>query len=169
MAENDEEPTLPSMRPPSEEESLPPFSLSKRKRSTASHLFSDSSDVPVFSSDDDPAVENYAEGRRTKRRFAGPWFGQGQQTVPGPSQSGSSKRTLQRQIDSGVFMGSDTSIDEILDHLPAPSASRLPELVQPPTQRPLPLQTAQSSNPEAAVRSRIQHCIDKGEEIIDLS
>lgn len=169
MAENDEEPTLPSMRPASEDESLPPISIAKRKRCTAAHLFSDSSDVPVFSSDDDPAVENYANGRRTKRRFAGPWFGQDQQPVPGPSQTGPSKRTLQRQIDSGVFMGSDTSIDDVLDQVLAPPPSRLHELLQPPTHRPLALQTAQPSPTEAAVRSKIQYCIDTGDETVDLS
>lgn len=168
MAENEEELALPSMPTPDHEESVPPVPYSKRKRSTASHLFSDSSDVPVFSSDDDPAVENYAEGRRNKKRFAGPWFRQDQQTAPYPSEPGP-KRTLQRQIDSGVFMGSDTSIDDILDHIPAPSASRLPELIQSPIKAPPPAPTVQPPSPEAAARSKIQHYMDNGEEVIDLS
>lgn len=170
MADNEEEPTLPPMPPGNNQgETVPPIPYTKRKRRTASHLFSDSSDVPVFSSDDDPAAENYVEARRTKKRFAGPWFSQEQQTEAGPSQLASSKRTLQRQIDSGVFMGSDTSLDEMLDHIPAPSTSRLPELIQPPTKPPLPAQPPQLSRPEAAARARIQSCIDNAVEIIDLS
>lgn len=149
MADNEEEPTLPPM--PLGNWNTP---YAKRKRSTASHLFSDSSDVPVFSSDDDPAAENYAQGRRPKKRFAGPWFTQDQQPAS------SSKRTLQRQIDSGVFMGSDTSIDDILDDIPAPPTSRLPELIQPPTKPP---------PPEAVARARIQSCMDNAVETIDLS
>lgn len=166
MADSEEEPTLPAM-PPVKEEPVPPVPYTKRKRSTASHLFSDSSDVPVFSSDDDPAVENYAEGRRTKKRVAGPWFTQDQQPVPHPSAPGT-KRTLQRQIDSGVFMGSDTSIDDILDHIP-PSASRLPGPTQPPASLPLPSQPTRPPSLEASARTRIQRCIDSGEEVIDLS
>lgn len=169
MAESDEEPTLPPMPPAAKEEGAAPVSYAKRKRSVISHLFSDSSDVPVFSSDDDPAVENYTEGRRVKKRFAGPWFSQEQQTAPSPSVSTSKKRTLQRQVDSGVFMGSDASIDDILEHIPAPSTSRLPELIPAPAKLSLPIQPAQSFHPEVSARSKVQWCIDSGDETVDLS
>lgn len=163
MAEHEEEPTLPSMRSANDddqEEPLPSLPYPKRKRSVASHLFSDSSDVPVFSSDDDPAAENYAQGRRTKKRFVGPWFTSSQPNAPIASASASKKRTLQ-QVDSGVFMGSDASIDDILDHIPPPSKSRLPGLKH--------KQPAQPPSPEALARSRIKACLDLGQEVIDLS
>lgn len=163
MGESQEEPTLPPHRSGDER----PSSFTKRKRSIASHLFSDSSDVPLFSSDDDPAVENYVEGRRVKKQYAGPWFKQ-HQSASGPSES-RAKRTFERQVDSGVFMGSDTSIDDILDHIPPPPASRLPEINQAPTQAPRSSQTVLPPPIEAEAMRRIQHCIDHGTETVDLS
>ncbi len=77
-------------------------------------LISTSSDPAVFSSDDDPALDNYAQGRRKKKLYVGAWYAQQPATAGAPSSDLSqhqpghhSKRTLERQLDSGVWMGSD--------------------------------------------------------------
>jgi hypothetical protein len=72
-----------------------------------------SSDPPLFSSDDDPSVENYSNlvGRR-KRKFRGPWFNQEPQELVLPEGGQPSKRAFQRQVDSAIWLGSDGSQDD---------------------------------------------------------
>lgn len=160
MAEERDEPTLPVLS--ADSQILP---LSKRKRSDGSQLFSDSSELAVFSSDDDPAVENYTPARR-KRQYVGPW--DRQRPVSShfePREKG--KRKFERQVDSGVFMGSDaSSIDDILNDFPPPTGpfsltqiSQLPRSSQAPALSPA----------EAEARRRIQQCADQGDEYVDLS
>ena len=176
------------------EASLPPLpavswdaqtqSFAKRKRSTASQIFSDSSDPAIFSSDDDPALDNYVEGRRKKKRYVGSWFQQ--QPAPGSSDSAISHRPDSRgkrafvPVDSGVFMGSDGSFDDILDELPPPRANKptfssalpsvLAELVGPQLNKiPRGSQSPQLTEAEAKAQSLIQRCIEHGEEKVDLS
>ncbi|ROV93824.1 hypothetical protein VMCG_08816 [Cytospora schulzeri] len=181
------------------EPSLPPIpaiswdaqtqSFAKRKRSTASHIFSDSSDPAIFSSDDDPALDNYVEGRRNKKRYVGSWFQQ--HPAPGISDSGItvSHRPASRgkrafvPVDSGVFMGSDGSIDDILDELPPPPANTkvfppvLPVLANPSpklvpaqlNQVPRGSQSSQLSETEVNAQALIRRCIDEGDERVDLS
>ena len=184
----------PFARPEAREPSLPPLpaiswdahtqSFAKRKRSTASQVFSDSSDPAIFSSDDDPALDNYVEGRHKKKRYVGSWF----QQRPASSDSGlsvrpeSSGRPESRwkrpfvPVDSGVFMGSDSSIDDILDELPPAKANKaiLPPATAKPTvaqlgQVPRPSQKGKRSDTEAKVQEIIRQCIDRGIEDVDLS
>lgn len=190
-----EEPSSPpeSHQPREDREaSLPPIpavswdaqtqSLAKRKRSTASQIFSDSSDPAVFSSDDDPALDNYVEGRHKKKRYVGSWFQQ--HPAPGSFDSGiaAGRRPASRgkrafvPVDSGVFMGSDGSVDDILDELPPP---RTNTTVFPPVlARPIPAQlsqvprgsqTSQLTEAEANAQALIRRCIDDGDEKVDLS
>lgn len=189
-------------RPPTRdrEPSLPPLpavswdaqtqSFAKRKRSTASQIFSDSSDPAVFSSDDDPALDNYVEGRHKKRRYVGSWFQQ--HPAPGSPDSGMSHRPASRgkrefvPVDSGVFMGSDASMDDTLDELPPPQANKTifppararPKRIPNPTPTPTPPQLSQvprgsqtSKLPEAEDKAQalIRRCIDDGDERVDLS
>lgn len=194
-----EEPSSPpeSHQPREDREaSLPPLpavswdaqtqSFAKRKRSTVSQIFSDSSDPAIFSSDDDPALDNYVEGRHKKKRYVGSWFQQ--HPAPGSSDSGITvndrpasrgKRTLV-PVDSGVFMGSDGSIDDILDELPQPRANTIvfPPTVARPSPKPVPAQlsqvprgsqTSQLPGPEATAQAEIRRCIDNGDERVDLS
>lgn len=185
----------PFARPETREPSLPPppaiswdaqtQSFAKRKRSTASQLFSDSSDPAIFSSDDDPALDNYVEGRHKKKRYVGSWF----QQRPASSDSGlsirpeSSGRPGSRwrrpfvPVDSGVFMGSDSSIDDILDELPPSKANKaifLPASTTKPAapqlnQVPRPPQKGKRSDAEANAQEIIRRCIDHGIEDVDLS
>lgn len=181
-------------RPETREPSLPPppavswdtqtQSFAKRKRSTASQIFSDSSDPAIFSSDDDPALDNYADGRHKKKRYVGSWF----QQHPASSDSGLSVRpeSSRRQgsrwkrpfvpVDSGVFMGSDSSIDDILDELPPAKANNLisPRATTKPTapqpiQAPRLSQKGKLSDAEAKAQEVIRRCIDRGIEAVDLS
>ena len=108
----DEEPELPRLKPTSTDIS------STRKRSRlSSPPFASSSDA-IFSSDDNPSADNYV-GHRRKQVYRGPWYAQQLQTNNGDlSMSHSSehkpgKRKFKRQYDSGVWMGSDSSMDEI--------------------------------------------------------
>lgn len=185
----------PFARPETREPSLPPppaiswdaqtQSFAKRKRSTASQLFSDSSDPAIFSSDDDPALDNYVEGRHKKKRYVGSWF----QQRPASSDSGlsirpeSSGRPQSRwrrpfvPVDSGVFMGSDSSIDDILDELPPSKANKAifpPAATTKPAapqlnQVPRPPQKGKRSDAEANAQEIIRRCIDHGIEDVDLS
>lgn len=185
----------PCSRPETREPSLPPppavswdaqtQSFAKRKRSTASQIFSDSSDPAIFSSDDDPALDNYTEGRHKKKRYVGSWF----QQRPASSDSGlsvrpeSSGRPGSRwkrpfvPVDSGVFMGSDSSIDDILDELPParahyavlPPATTTKPTAPQLTQVPRLLQKGKLSETEAKAQEIIRRCIDRGIEAVDLS
>ncbi|KAL8810568.1 MAG: hypothetical protein Q9223_007728, partial [Gallowayella weberi] len=80
-----------------------------RKRSLEDDQFGNSSDTPLFSSDDHPAsFENYQEPYR-KRQRKGPWWVlQNGETSPVRTKG---KREFTRNIDSGVWMGSDQDPD----------------------------------------------------------
>lgn len=81
----------------------------------SSHLHT-SSDPALFSSDDNPDVENYlGVKRRKKKTYAGTWWGEKERTTRSESEASSSgaveriKRKFTRNFDSGVFMASDDS------------------------------------------------------------
>ncbi|KAH8662232.1 hypothetical protein BX600DRAFT_465900 [Xylariales sp. PMI_506] len=136
----------------------------------AAALFSNSSDPAVFSSDDDPNLENYTQGRRRKKRYVGSWFQQqpassdsafSEETRPKPMK----KRTLERQFDSGVWMGSDSSLDTDeagLLEMPPPAACRLPQLN-------VSRMAAMVSAAEEAAKEKILRAIEDGDEDIDLT
>jgi hypothetical protein len=159
-----DEPSLPGLPGVSWDEQSQTFSNNPRKRRQAqqSNLAYNSSDPAVFSSDDDPALDNYVEGRR-KRRYVGTWY----QQDPASSDSGfgepsarpatKTKRTLARQLDSGVFLGSDsTDSDDLMECPEVPSRPRLAQLVVP-----------RISDAEQLLRTKIRSCMDSGEETID--
>ncbi|KAL9947939.1 hypothetical protein D7B24_001769 [Verticillium nonalfalfae] len=169
-----DEPSLPRLPAISWNEHTQSFSNNPRKRgrarrsSNATPLFNNSSDPAVFSSDDDPALDNYVEGRR-KKRYVGTWFQQQpasdssfevEESRPLPKP----KRTLKRQLDSGVWMGSDsTDGEEMLEELSLPLQPKLPQLNRTPIQRPT------LSAAERLAREKIQKCLDEGDEDVDLS
>lgn len=166
MTGDQEEPSLPAYPPGAEYDSVSHqfMAPNKRKRSTDTCLFSDSSERPLFSSDNDPAAENYVQGRR-KRQYVGPWDNLKPVTQ---AAGGKVKRKLERQNDSGIYMGSDTSFDSVLDDdfsIP-PAPSRLPghQLIQVPR----PSQTTLPAREAEALRV-IQSCVDTGCETVDLS
>ncbi|ROT35434.1 hypothetical protein SODALDRAFT_248764, partial [Sodiomyces alkalinus F11] len=167
-----DEPSLPPLPAVSWDETTQSFSNSPRKRtrarlsSNAWPLLANSSDPAIFSSDDDPGLDNYVEGRR-KRRYVGSWF----QKLPASPPSfvetrplPKPKRTLTRQLDSGVWMGSDgTDSDDFLDDLAIATQPKLPQWQRPPRRQPVILPV------EGFIRRRIQDCLHQGKEDVDLS
>lgn len=147
-----EEPWLPSVF------SVPSprcFTFNPRKRPSSPGF--DSSDPAIFSSDDDPGLDNYVEGRQ-KKRYIGSWFHQ----QPAASSLGelprppAAKRRLARQLDSGVFLGSD---DTDADDAP----------VDVPARPPGPPQPARRLSPaELEARDKVRQCLEQGCETIDL-
>lgn len=168
-SEDQEEPTLPAHPISFDRDGAPFLAISKRKRSAVSQLMSDSSEMPIFSSDDDPAAENYHDGHgRQKRQYTGSWDRQQPIQNSSPRAESRVKRKLERQVDSGVFMGSDASADSSLDGFPTrPPAWNLPG----PQFTQIPRSSRQSdlSQAEAKARSRIQQCLDTDNETVDLS
>ncbi|PHH61206.1 hypothetical protein CDD81_687 [Ophiocordyceps australis] len=168
---------LPILPPP--EASLPDLSAKNatkpsRKRTRSAHIAKaseaaplGSSDAAIFSSDDDPGLDNYVSGHRHKKQYVGSWFHQepassdstfGDDRAVSPC---SGRRVLTRQIDSGVFCGSDEIDDAFPMDLVTQKQSRLPQL-----QKQLPV--AQISDAELEARRKIQSCIERGEETINL-
>ncbi|KAJ6446962.1 leucine rich repeat domain-containingprotein [Purpureocillium lavendulum] len=167
-----DEPSLPRLPAVSWDEHSQTFSNNPRKRVRAQRsryspsIGYNSSDPAVFSSDDDPGLDNYVEGRR-KKRYVGSWF----QQQPASSDSafsdaivipkGGQKRTLARQVDSGVFLGSDgTDGEDLAEELELPTRSRLPQLLDKS-------QARRVSEAELAVRDKIRACLDGGIEQLD--
>ncbi|KAI0011343.1 hypothetical protein F4779DRAFT_573230 [Xylariaceae sp. FL0662B] len=170
MAEEPTLPRLPAVTSDSETQTFANTRKRARDRVAASPLFSNSSDPAVFSSDDDPNLENYTQGRHRKKRYVGSWYQQqlassdstfSDDVQPRPK----AKRSFKRQLDSGVWMGSDGSIDpedDILGDIQLPAETKLPQL-----RHVLPTTTISPS--EADARRIIQDSIDHGIEDIDLS
>ncbi|KAK5991178.1 hypothetical protein PT974_09456 [Cladobotryum mycophilum] len=167
-----EEPTLPRLPAVSWDEKSQSFSNNPRKRvrnqrrGNAPPLSVDSSDPAIFSSDDDPGLDNYVEGRR-KKRYVGSWFQQHPTSsdstfAEAPSQAlPKPKRTLRRQFDSGVYLGSDaTDCDEGIEPPEVPVNSKLPQLGK----RAAP----KISQAELVAQRKIQDCLDQGAESVDL-
>ena len=127
-----------------------------------------SSDPVIFSSDDDPSADNYHSQERRKKRFRGPWYRQRPASDEGPQNSHEHekkcKRKLERQFDSGVFMGSDgTDIDEPMEEFESGTASlplRQSRIIQKEKAAP---------TPEELAQGQIQRCLEDGDESIDLS
>lgn len=111
----DDELSLPRL-PPAQDRpnAFPPA----RKRARLDDSPAPSSDPPFFSSDDDPSADNYT-GPRTKKLHRGPWWMRQRDRVEMESAPGThkGKRTLTRQMDSGVWLGSDISDGDINEAL----------------------------------------------------
>ncbi|KND87810.1 hypothetical protein TOPH_07600 [Tolypocladium ophioglossoides CBS 100239] len=165
-----DEPSLPGLPVVGWDEHSQSLSQNPRKRvrnprsRSSPSLACNSSDPAVFSSDDDPGLDNYVEGRR-KKRYVGSWFQQHPTSSDSTFSEGiivpkQSKRTLARQVDSGVFLGSDgTDGEDIMDALDITVRSKLPQL----DKRPIP----RVSEAELAAREKIRVCIEQGDETID--
>lgn len=171
---------------------------SSRKRGRQDDVIS--SDPPLFSSDDLPeAVENYA-AERPKRLRQGTWWDRSIDRTEARSstlQRRRKKRELTRNLDSGVFMGSEgteasdeeelgetvgqidgseTPVDNDMERLP--STHLLPGLKSPwglnanlpvpETQEPLGWESWDQRGQYIADRA-ILDCLENGTESVDLS
>ncbi|KAL8790220.1 MAG: hypothetical protein Q9213_000751 [Squamulea squamosa] len=162
---------------------FPPLSNS-RKRSFEDEGIGNSSDTPLFSSDDHPAsAENYFE-HHSKRQRKGPWW-VCQSEIQEPIIRKKSKREFRRNVDSGVWMGSDPDMEDgredfIMEDQTEPGAlSSLgktmledPENFDGPV---FPYWDVQPASEKAfwrvqrAAAQQVNKCIDHGAEIVDLS
>jgi hypothetical protein len=145
-------------------------SFSKNRKRTRLSSPPVSSDPPIFSSDDgDTGAENYTQERR-KKKYRGPWYRQTPADAGNESQEHElpkrTKRTFERQFDSGVFMGSDgTDIESSMEE---ELASTLPEKL--PPRQPRVIQIAKPMpSPEELAKGQIERCLEEGVEAIDLS
>ncbi|KFH47462.1 Plant intracellular Ras-group-related LRR protein-like protein [Hapsidospora chrysogenum ATCC 11550] len=164
-----DEPSLPRLPAVSWDEQTQSFSNNPRKRGRmprrASTVSFNSSDPAVFSSDDDPALDNYVEGRR-KKRYVGTWFqqqpaGSSDSTFSEAAMQPKAKRTLARQFDSGVFLGSDGTDDDDMLDLDIPTRPKLPQLDRAAAVVP------RVSESERRLREKIEQCLENGDETID--
>ncbi|ESZ90708.1 hypothetical protein SBOR_8902 [Sclerotinia borealis F-4128] len=132
----------------------------------------DSSDPPVFSSDDDPSVEKYAQKRR-KQKFRGPWFDQRLASDSAFEDETldceipiRNKRTFNKKVDSGVFMGSDgTDIEDIIMEKGKKAWPVNNVAVPSPLKSRITLDTPKDIH----AQRKIEKCLEDGEEYIDLS
>jgi len=118
-----------------------------------------SSDPPYFSSDDiqEASLDDYAS-KRNKRFHRGTWWDYGD-AVETPRE----ENAIKRCVDSGVWMGSDSTDD---------STASLPQPYQ-RTRRPF-VRTASAviqdlSAQEARAQREVLYCLERGDEKIDLS
>ncbi|KAJ2981995.1 hypothetical protein NUW58_g6546 [Xylaria curta] len=168
-----EEPTLPSLPKVSWDSHTQTFTNTRKRNrdgALAQPIFSNSSDPAVFSSDDDPHVDNYVNGRHRKKRYVGSWF----QQMPTSSDSTFAeavelqpkpKRTFERQWDSGVWMGSDGSVEpdeEFAMGIEQPPESKLPQLRNP-------CPTPSVAPEDVAVFREIDKAIEEGNPDVNLS
>lgn len=155
----DDELSLPPLAVDSPALFLSP-NLRKRARLSSPDI-SLSSDPPLFSSDgsdDDPSADDYTNGKRKKTFRRGPWYDQGK--VKHVAQR--PKRTLSRQKDSGVYMGSDgTDVDDVEHKLKETAANfKFQKMAA---------QTAFETSWEERAEKKIELLLDTGNDDIDLS
>lgn len=158
----EEEPTLPRLA--AWNSSIDPLSHhqpKKRVRLTESspQLSSD----PIFSSDDDPSADNYVQGRR-KKQYRGPWYRQEAEDESEREFTRMSQRkprTLKRQLDSGVWMGSDGTDMDFEETLPLPPP--------PPASQQFASRSSQKAVQVSWEDAVISHCLEEQSENIDLS
>ena len=157
---------LRSSPPPS----LAPHPAPRRKRTRASYHEDEStpSDGPLFSSDPpDPSVDLYIQPRR-KRQYRGTWWGEvAQDSLAEPAQQ-RSKSGFSRNMDSGIWMGSDNtegsfgSDNTVPDEELPQQVARTPAV---PFSRILPPPEPPSIKKARAI---IQDCLDNSKEDVCL-
>lgn len=165
-----DEPSLPRLPAVSWDEHTQSFSNNPRKRGRTARRpsaasFNNSSDPAVFSSDDDPGVDNYVEGRK-KKRYVGSWFQQQPASSdPVDATNVKGKRKLTREFDSGVFLGSDDTDGDLEEDLPLfhmPARPKLPQLEVAAARM-----TVAVSEAERQLQLKIRESLDSGTETID--
>lgn len=147
-----------------------------------------SSDPALFSSDDIPAsgLENYnapvTGGAGRKRKYRGTWWGE--QVVDPKRKRADFKE--KRNVDSGVWMGSDESAAEsslpsedasnwgedllktVLDPMGKKDTLDEPSVPSSPMKAPPGASGREESNEHHIARAIVNECLDKGEDSIDL-
>ncbi|CAK4012391.1 leucine rich repeat domain [Lecanosticta acicola] len=158
------EPDLPSSPAQLQPSSYLAIDSSSRKR----HLseYSSLSSDPLFSEDISEA-ETYSDNNRTKRKrlVRGPWWRLAQKRAVGSSTESLNGQNV-RNLDSGVFMGSDLSEDSIDRVVTMQSACRSPDKKEWPYKA---SNKAVASQALPAAELIVHECVETGTESVDLS
>ena len=169
----------PELPPLSHKPATQPTPTLARKRTIDSVLYSNSSDPPLFSSDDaSVSLDNYDKPRR-KKLYTGSWWSNSQEDGTRDRTSEKPrKRAFKWNYDSGIWMGSDDSNGADTDLASEEELGRLP--LQPVqtaistkqghmsrTVKPAQAFTLTSKQREAL--KIVQHCAEIGQEDVDLS
>lgn len=176
-------PSLPPLLSPSDAEDH----CTARRGRKRSYDCSTSSDPPLFSSDDlrEASSDNYVSLDRRKRHYKGAWWGATVASSAGTHSEGE-KRALVRNIDSGVWLGSDGSdgsdaimsgypaselsserdVDHVEEHGHGDITSASYEGVAPTGH---PSGVSASTGLKEYVAKHIQDCLDEENEIVDLA
>ncbi|KAH9436849.1 hypothetical protein MCOR27_003393 [Pyricularia oryzae] len=150
------------------------------------HLFTDSSEPAAFSSDDDPSLESYSHHGRRKKRRIGSWFHQSSQQqlssdppfpefVEGAASrpkaiAPGAPRQLRRDMDSGVWLASDDTVDKTI--VPdEPTAAQAPSPLVPRVASGLHrCASIRNISPEESLAQKIiQDCIEEGDEDVNIA
>lgn len=164
---------------------LPPrLPLNGRKRTLEDESIGNSSDTPLFSSDDHPAsAEDYLQPH-SKRQRKGPWWCSHPATEELIIRN-KSKRDFKRNLDSGVWMGSDSDLEDELGNAAVnnriqkePSYASEGTMVEDsenfdgpvfPCWDVQPVSTEAFWRTQRAAIKEISRCVDHGIETVDLS
>jgi len=153
---------LPVLPPDDHCQRLPLPSITPFRKRSRGYSSGYSSDVPMFSSDDfaDASLENY-ESPRLKKQHRRLWWDDGRSW---PKQA----KKQARNLDSGVFMASDSSNPDdgfVMESPMMPGFQRLENKFAETTllSLPLPLQG------EALAQKIVMDCLEDCREIVDLS
>jgi hypothetical protein len=157
-----EDASLPLIEPPSSPPLPAQPSRRKRTRLTFNHDQYTTSDPPLFSSDPpDPSVDHYFQPRR-KRQYRGTWWGPDPDAVHNSDSEHKSKADFARNLDSGVWMGSDNTDESLGSDDVAPESS---QNCFERTTRPVPVAR---NSPEEVARRIVQQSLDHEQEVVDL-
>ena len=150
--------------------------LGKRARRLSNTSPPASSDPPLFSSDDDPSADNYSDPkRRHKMKYRGPWYKQEPDSASSQHGKRKAKRSLERQFDSAVWLGSDGTDDDtdydFLKGAPVPPflAKGLPIAMRPSPLRSRITPSKEYLSQDDVARQQIEKCLEEGREDVDLS
>jgi hypothetical protein len=156
--------------PPSSPPQLPTLSdISFQCAAGRKRLHSDygslSSD-PLFSEDvSELDFNGDGDQPKPKRLFKGPWWDVGRKPRQSLRKSMMKKESF-RNVDSGVWMGSDSSDDSIFGER---SKTKLPVRDEHEQQRQQRQQPARQDDLEAYAAGVVMHCLEHGKETVDLS
>ena len=152
-------PSSPPQLPTLSDLSFPGAAGRKRLHSDYGSLSSD----PLFSEDVSELDFNGDDDQpKPKRLFKGPWWDVGRRPRQSLRKSMMKKESF-RNVDSGVWMGSDSSEDSIFGES---SKTKLPVRDEHKQQR---QQPAWRDDPEAFAAREIMGCLEHGKETVDLS
>lgn len=150
-----------------------------RKRTIDSVIYDNSSDLPLFSSDDASAsLDDYARPRPKKFYKGSWWLNSPQDVSTAQSEKSTRKRGFVRNYDSGVWMGSESSevdvepqtgADEGHDLLTQPVTADAASAVNAFTNSRRSIHNDVLGPRQQNAQLAVQKCVEDGVEVVDLA